>query len=232
MTKHITEANALAERGDIDAAVREFKAAAALDPARLGAWQGLGILYTSQGKWLEAIDAFERVTKLRPSEGADRFNLALAYLRANTRYDEAVRQYDMAVKFGLPSNPEFEKVLQPYRNQEREFKYRSRLATTPTETTIRLTGNAHAGKDDVLIEDILGNLEVAAHVKDHGMFHTASSTIVSTQPTSSTEQWTVIGEGYEQVVPMQLVTSPTGGTDILMTLEPQGGNGAHAEVQP
>jgi hypothetical protein len=85
----------------------------------------------------------------------------------------------------------------------------------------------------VLIQDILGSLEVAADVSTRGMFHAVRAAIVvATDPATATEHWTVTGVGYEQMVPITLVKSAAGGTQILMPLEPRDRNSAPSEVKP
>jgi tetratricopeptide (TPR) repeat protein len=68
----------LLESGQLDEAIKEFRASLAIAPASPEALNNLGIALGSQGKLEEAIAQFQRALKLRPGFPDAERNLAMA----------------------------------------------------------------------------------------------------------------------------------------------------------
>ncbi|GAB4178625.1 MAG: hypothetical protein Fur0032_19130 [Terrimicrobiaceae bacterium] len=95
-------AQALAD-GDIAAAVAAFSAAAAIDPSRTEAWNGVGLSLLARGKAADALLAFERAVRLDTTDARGYANRALA-LRVLDRLPEAIASAKESTRLD-PSNP-------------------------------------------------------------------------------------------------------------------------------
>lgn len=71
-----TEADGLAETGDVEAARRAYREAVALAPDYAQAWNNLGLSYLQTGAFVEAEDALHRAVDAMPGLGAAWVNLA------------------------------------------------------------------------------------------------------------------------------------------------------------
>jgi len=74
---HLQRAEQARQRGDLEAAVSEFKKAAELDPTHAEAQAHLGMLYNRMGKLAESTESFERALRLQPN--LPRVNVLLAF---------------------------------------------------------------------------------------------------------------------------------------------------------
>ena len=69
------------DRGDLDAAVNDFREALQRDRTLVGAWQDLGLAYVKLSRWPEAVEAFAELAKQRADSGE------VAYLHALALYN-------------------------------------------------------------------------------------------------------------------------------------------------
>ena len=77
---HLMLGNALSERGDLDAALREYQEALRLHPAEPSAWQRAGAVLTQLNRPGEAIPFLEKAIQLAPAWPEPRRRLGLALL--------------------------------------------------------------------------------------------------------------------------------------------------------
>ena len=68
------------EKGDIPAAINEFKLALALDPGNVNVHNSLGVCYGLQSDYDSAIAAFQKAMALDPGEYMALYNLGLVHL--------------------------------------------------------------------------------------------------------------------------------------------------------
>jgi protein O-mannosyl-transferase len=85
---HLMLGNALAERGDLQAALREYQEAIRLSPTEPSAWQRAGAVLTQLNKPAEAIPLLGKAMQLAPAWPEPRRQLGLALL-AQGRVAEA-----------------------------------------------------------------------------------------------------------------------------------------------
>jgi tetratricopeptide (TPR) repeat protein/ADP-heptose:LPS heptosyltransferase len=78
--------------GRTDAAISEYQSAVMLDPECAEAHHNLGILYSQQKKWSQAVDCFQLATALKPSWIPALANFAAALMHCR-RHDQAVSVY-------------------------------------------------------------------------------------------------------------------------------------------
>lgn len=90
-------ANALREQGRLPDAVREYRAAVALDPNHATAHNNLGVVLTELGQISEAVRHYEAAIRAEPGLADAHFNLANA-LRAENRYGDAATHYRDALR--------------------------------------------------------------------------------------------------------------------------------------
>jgi tetratricopeptide (TPR) repeat protein len=95
-------ARALAAAGDLDAAARKMKEAAARDPQNAVVADELGSLYAQQGNWPQAREAFEAALQTRPDFAQAHLHLGLALqaLQQPGAMDELAKADSLA-----PENP-------------------------------------------------------------------------------------------------------------------------------
>lgn len=75
---HFVLANVLANLGLVDLAESELIVAQQLDPQNAQVWNGLGLVYSQQGRFEEALDAFHRTIELSPNTILTYLSLASA----------------------------------------------------------------------------------------------------------------------------------------------------------
>lgn len=108
-------ANAYTEIGNIQEAVPLYKKAIDINPEFAEAYNNLGItLYTSLGQRQEAIALFKKALEIEPDFSEAHNNLAVAYYYTK-QYTLAVQHCDRAIKLRYEVNPEFLKLIEPYR---------------------------------------------------------------------------------------------------------------------
>src|SRR5713226_1442713 len=95
---------ALYRAGDFDGAIREYRAALALDPANFEARSNLGVALTRIGHYEEAIAVYRQALENAPpaATNALRVNLALAYYKSG-QISEAASLFD-EVRKQLPDD--------------------------------------------------------------------------------------------------------------------------------
>jgi len=85
------------DRGDLQAAIKDFKAALHRDPTLLGAWQDLGLAYVKLTRWPEAVETFAELAR-RDVDAVDAAYLhALALFNAG-RATDAEREVRRALR--------------------------------------------------------------------------------------------------------------------------------------
>lgn len=84
--------NALADKGELDAALAEYQIATQIKPTEPGPWQKAGMLLTQQGKPADAIPYLQKAIELAPAWPEPRRRLAQA-LHSQGRRDEARQVY-------------------------------------------------------------------------------------------------------------------------------------------
>jgi tetratricopeptide (TPR) repeat protein len=75
----------LYEKGEIVEAVEELKKALLLEPANVNVHNSLGVCYSIQGKYDQAMNAFKAVVATDPHEHMGFYNLGLAYIQTGQR---------------------------------------------------------------------------------------------------------------------------------------------------
>ncbi len=98
------QAESLLQQGRLEEAKQEIQAQLAQDPKSVEGYNLLGIVFTNQKDFANALDAFQRALKLNPSSARSRVNLGNLYLSwQNT--DLAENEF-RAVLRAEPGNPE------------------------------------------------------------------------------------------------------------------------------
>lgn len=83
-------------RGQVENALREYRATITLRPQYVNAYVNLGALIAAQGDIASAIDIFMEGTRVRPDAPQLHYNLGLAYQHLS-RWDEAIASYKRAI---------------------------------------------------------------------------------------------------------------------------------------
>jgi tetratricopeptide (TPR) repeat protein len=65
------------QRGQLDAAMRQFQAAIRIDPLHAASYGALGDIYFQRGRWVEALAAYERASILDPDSDVIQNNLGV-----------------------------------------------------------------------------------------------------------------------------------------------------------
>jgi len=79
------------QAGDIESAVRDYKAVLALDPNRADARSNLGAAYARLGRYEDAVEQYKLSLAIDARNGTARFNLAVAYYKS-ARMPEAAEE--------------------------------------------------------------------------------------------------------------------------------------------
>ncbi len=79
--------------GDLEGAIREYRAALQLDPSNVQALSNLGAALSASGRFDEAIARYQDALKLQPSLPGVRLNLGLAYYKSS-RFAAAAREFE------------------------------------------------------------------------------------------------------------------------------------------
>ena len=121
----LDEANKFFQARDWANAAKAYEGIAKKDPANFQAWNRLGSIYHSSGKYDKAAAVFEKAVAINPSGPVVQYNLACAYARMNNK-DRAIEvlnklapsgvfqpeQISADADFaGLQSDPRFKEVL-------------------------------------------------------------------------------------------------------------------------
>jgi tetratricopeptide (TPR) repeat protein len=85
------------DRGDLNAAVNDFREALQRDRTLVGAWQDLGLAYVKLSRWQEAVEAFAELAKQRADSGEVAYLHALA-LYNSQKSDEAEKEVRRALR--------------------------------------------------------------------------------------------------------------------------------------
>ncbi|MFL6213534.1 MAG: tetratricopeptide repeat protein [Blastocatellia bacterium] len=160
----------LHQAGDIENAIREYKAFLVLYPNVIEARSNLGAAYARLGRYEEAIEQYRQALTLKPGNPQIHFNLALAYYKA-ALYSEAAAEFTK-IRAADPSNKNALLLLADCHLQMGETnKVIELLAPLATDTSADLTvayilGTAYiqekqTEKGQVLIDRILRNGESA-----------------------------------------------------------------------
>ncbi len=95
--KSFEDGQAALQRGDLDAAERDFKSVLAVDPKAGPAYTNLGVIAMRRKNWDEAVRLLRKAERLQPNEPGIRLNLGLVeYTRGN--YPDAIAPLERVVK--------------------------------------------------------------------------------------------------------------------------------------
>ncbi|MFA5355879.1 MAG: tetratricopeptide repeat protein [Candidatus Omnitrophota bacterium] len=103
--------------GEASEAVKAYSKAIELSPAYLEAHNNLAALYADTGEVKRAITLWERAVEIDPDFAIAHFNLAVFYYQQR-EYRLAVRHCDKVLQLGNAVDPEFLRLLEPYRTRE------------------------------------------------------------------------------------------------------------------
>jgi len=106
---HSGVADTLAQKGNVDSAIAEYRKALELAPEDSHAGSQLGILLSQKGQVDEALVLFEKAVRINPNISQFHNNLAITYFRLGRRED-AVAQFEEAVRIN-PNDTEARKNL-------------------------------------------------------------------------------------------------------------------------
>jgi tetratricopeptide (TPR) repeat protein len=93
----------LASLGDTETAIDELRDAARHDPSRAGTWANLGLLLKDDGRFDEALAAYDQALALNPDDAQIRVNRVVALLRAG-RWLEAWPDYELRLALAGHAN--------------------------------------------------------------------------------------------------------------------------------
>ncbi len=82
----------LYQKGDIDGAIMEFKAALLLDPSNVNVHNSLGVCYGVLGDYVKALEEFEETIRIDPEEAMALYNVGLANMLMDNR-DKALEYF-------------------------------------------------------------------------------------------------------------------------------------------
>ena len=94
---HFNLGTTLAVQGDTEGAVRHFREAVRIDPAKFDAHCNLGTMLAQKGELDEAIEHFRAAVRLKPKDPVSRSNLGVALVKRG-RYAEAIPHLRAALK--------------------------------------------------------------------------------------------------------------------------------------
>ncbi len=112
----------LHQAGDLQGAIREYRACISADPKRVEARSNLGAVLAKLGRYQEAIDEYRSALNVAPADLAPRlkFNLALAYYKS-FQIPEAAAEFD-ALHRAQPSDLNLALLLADCRLRTGEFQ--------------------------------------------------------------------------------------------------------------
>jgi len=114
----ISRGNAARELKDYVRAEEEYRRALLLDPAAARIYYALGSVFYDQGRFQEAVTAYEEGLQKQPDDAVAFKNLGTAY-EAQQRYAEAIEQYQKAVKLDPQYAHAYNNLGQAYARQRR-----------------------------------------------------------------------------------------------------------------
>lgn len=106
---HIGLGFALSQMGMNDEAIKEYRAAIALNPAKPEAYSNLGVAYAKDGQDDEALSAFMKATEINPAYAQAYNNMGILYA-SNGELEKAVYEFKRALSI-KPGNIEARKNL-------------------------------------------------------------------------------------------------------------------------
>jgi Flp pilus assembly protein TadD len=108
-------------QGLLDDAARQYRAAAALNPADPETWVALGNIAFGRGELSRAEDDYLRALKTAPANAGAQNNLAMAYLGQGKKLEEAERLARAALSQDGPLQPYILDTLARIYERERRF---------------------------------------------------------------------------------------------------------------
>lgn len=114
-------ANIYQNMGKQEKAIALYKRAIALNPNCADAYNNLGVTYQTMGKPEEAIALYKKAIALNPNFATAYKNLAVIYY-LEKQYALAIKYCDQAMALGYEADPNFLKLLEPYRQVSKSFK--------------------------------------------------------------------------------------------------------------
>jgi tetratricopeptide (TPR) repeat protein len=100
--KHLQEAIALHQSGNLEGAIREYREYLKVRPDSMPARSNLGAALARIGRYDEAIDEYKLALRAEPRNAAVLLNLGLTYYKTN-RIPEAAQQLESVMSLGPPS---------------------------------------------------------------------------------------------------------------------------------
>lgn len=129
----------LYQKGNYNAAAKEFLRAISLDPSQDNAVKAYNLLattYVAAGKNSDAIKAYKSSLKVDPSNDATYISLGNIYYNEKN-YTEAVKQYELAVKNSPTSSADIYSLGQGYlaagRYKDAEAQFKKVIRMTPNQ---------------------------------------------------------------------------------------------------
>lgn len=106
--------NIYKEMNKLDESILFYKTAIEINPQYAHAYNNLGIVYTLIGNDREALVAFNKAIEIEPAFADAHNNLAVIYYYQK-QYDLAIKHCDRAIELRYSVNPEFLKLIEPFR---------------------------------------------------------------------------------------------------------------------
>jgi len=198
-------------KGMNEQAISEYKKAISLNSAHSDALFNISQLYFKTNRFQEAAEGFKKVVDLNPYDGGACFALAVSYAHLG-RYAEALKYNDKAQELHYPEAEEFGKQLERWRVKEINFEYTP--IRTPQKLAIKIKGPTVG--DSILINDIIKNIDMI-YPYSQATFKNIDVEFISAKDDKSEWKW-IVKWSNETETPfsVELITSPQGGTDILV----------------
>lgn len=105
--------------GDRQASMEAMRKAIEIDPGNVAAYNNLASVYTEVGRVSEALALWEKAAKISPDFAIAHFNLAVFYFKEKN-YALAIKHCDRVLELGHKVDPEFLKLLEPYRIEPKD----------------------------------------------------------------------------------------------------------------
>ena len=102
--------------GKKEEAIASYKKTIEINPSHAEAYNNLGNIYQEADMKEEAISSYKKAIKINPEDAVTHNNLAVSYYYEK-QYALAIHHCDKAIEIGCRVNPEFLKLLEPFRQE-------------------------------------------------------------------------------------------------------------------